>query len=383
MRVSQFADPKSLVISAEQFSSLLAALQSKGFLIIGPTVHSGAIVIDELRSASDLPSGWADSQEPGCYRLTRSSTGGIFSHGPAANSWKQWLYPPLVQLFQVARQGLDLSFSSDPEASPPPALLGVRACDLHAIHRLDQVLTRHCSDPVYLERRRQALIIGISCRQPGATCFCAAMGTGPQLPEGHDLALTEVLDGNQHYFMVRIGSMRGMELLEAGVEYRVAGQELLQAATLAQQEMVRWMVSSSSPQAVRNRFLHQLEDPRWAESASHCLSCGNCTLVCPTCFCTTVEDRLDLSGTRAERWRRWDSCLNRDFSYIHGLVVRNSPMSRYRQRLLHKFDTWVDQFGALGCVGCGRCITWCPSGMDLREELESFSQDRSPASIGS
>ncbi len=381
MPVSQLADPKSVVIPAEHLNSLFEALQSKGFLIIGPTVRSGAIILDQLHAASDLPTGWTDSQEPGCYSLTRLATGAFFAHGPTANNWKQWLYPPLVQLFQAARRGLDLSFSSDRDPSPLLALLGVRACDLHAIYRLDQVLTQHCDDPLYLERRRQALIIGISCRQPGANCFCASMGTGPELPTGYDLALTEVLDGKQHYFVARIGSNRGMELLEAGVEYRKISQKQRQAAALAQQEMVRRMVSRFSPQAVRNHFLHQLEDPRWAESASHCLSCGNCTLVCPTCFCTTVEDRLDLAGTRAERWRRWDSCLNRDFSYIHGLVVRNSPMSRYRQRLMHKFATWMDQFGTFGCVGCGRCITWCPSGMDLRKELRSLPQDGTPPGI--
>ena len=112
-----------------------------------------------------------------------------------------------------------------------------------------------------------------------------------------------------------------------------------------------------------------LEHPRWDDVAERCLTCGNCTMVCPTCFCTTVEDHSDLAGRRAERKRRWDSCFTMDFSYIHGGSVRDQARSRYRQWMTHKLASWIDQFGTSGCVGCGRCITWCPVGIDITEEV--------------
>ena len=99
-------------------------------------------------------------------------------------------------------------------------------------------------------------------------------------------------------------------------------------------------------------------------------------MVCPTCFCTTVEDHSDLAGETAERVRSWDSCFTLDFSYVHGGSVRTETQSRYRQWMTHKLASWIDQFGTSGCVGCGRCITWCPVGIDITEEAAAIRQTR-------
>ena len=132
--------------------------------------------------------------------------------------------------------------------------------------------------------------------------------------------------------------------------------------------------STLNPGAYSNNNLQALlyrnyNNERWQDLAQRCLDCGNCTMACPTCFCSKVEDITDLTGDHAERWREWDSCFTMDFSYIHGGSVRATTRSRYRQWLVHKLATWLDQFGSSGCVGCGRCITWCPVGIDLTEEV--------------
>ena len=133
---------------------------------------------------------------------------------------------------------------------------------------------------------------------------------------------------------------------------------------------------------IRDLLYDNLEHPRWSDTAGRCLSCGNCTMVCPTCFCSTVEDVTDVSGTQAERVRHWDSCFTSEHSYIHGGATRVTTKARYRQWLTHKLASWIDQFGTSGCVGCGRCITWCPVGIDITEEVRVI-RDGEPTSAGS
>jgi ferredoxin len=137
-------------------------------------------------------------------------------------------------------------------------------------------------------------------------------------------------------------------------------------------ETARQMGRTVNTSGLQKRLYANYEHPQWDDVAERCLTCGNCTTVCPTCFCVTVEDVTDLHGTQAERWQRWDSCFTIDFSYIYGGSVRDSARARYRQWLMHKFATWPDQFGTSGCVGCGRCITWCPVGIDITAELRAI-----------
>ncbi len=134
------------------------------------------------------------------------------------------------------------------------------------------------------------------------------------------------------------------------------------------------MGRSMDTSGIKELLYRNLDHPCWENVASRCLTCANCTMVCPTCFCAAVEDTTDLTGERAERWRRWDSCFTMDFSYIAGGSVRSSPKARYRQWMTHKLASWIDQFGTSGCVGCGRCITWCPVGIDITEEVRAIRE---------
>jgi ferredoxin len=227
-----------------------------------------------------------------------------------------------------------------------------------------------CADPRYMARRRASFVIAVNCTRAGDTCFCASMETGPRVDGGFDLALTEIVGDAGHEFLVEVGSDLGATVL-ARVDQRTASDTDLESADAAISEAAASMGRALVPDA-RDLLARNLENPHWDQVAKRCLSCGNCTMVCPTCFCTTVEDTTDLAGEAAERWRKWDSCFTLEFSYIHGGSIRRETAARYRQWITHKLSTWHEQFGTSGCVGCGRCITWCPVGIDITEEARAI-----------
>jgi ferredoxin len=250
------------------------------------------------------------------------------------------------------------------------AFIGVRSCDLSAIAVLDRVLLQGpYVDRVYLSKRRSVLIVAVDCYEPGANCFCASVGTGPAAKSGFDIGLTEVLLDEQHYFVARVGSEAGLRLLERIGARDATAEEVEKAERLLGQGLGRF-VKRLEVSGLKEALYRGLESEAWKAVAERCLACSNCTLVCPTCFCTNVEEVTRLTEEGAERWRRWDSCFTQEFSYIHGGSIRASVLSRYRQWLTHKLAAWIDQFGVLGCVGCGRCITWCPVGIDITVEAE-------------
>lgn len=363
-----------LVFQHEQFEQLLAALLERGYEVIGPTVRDKAIVYDTLTSMADLPIGYTDEQDGGTYRLKRRADGALFGYAVGPHSWKKFLHPPAVRLWQARRQDDGFHFLPEDHSSSKYAFIGVRSCELHAIAIQDRVLMGSgYTDPVYQSRREKLFIVAVNCGQAGGTCFCTSMQTGPKATFGYDLALTEILDAGAHYFVAQVGTELGAEVLgtlashEADLQERQRAEQIV--ANTARQ-MGRHM--DVAPIEIKDLLRRNLEHPRWNDVAKRCLTCTNCTMVCPTCFCTNVEDTTDLAGEQTERIRTWDSCFTMDFSYIAGGSIRSSVRSRYRQWMTHKLSTWYDQFGTSGCVGCGRCITWCPVGIDITEEVHAI-----------
>ncbi|MFG1609718.1 4Fe-4S dicluster domain-containing protein [Actinoplanes sp. NPDC049265] len=361
-------------IDVAALADLFDALHARGYTVMGPMVRDDAVVIGELDSAADLPYGWDADTEAGHYRLRARTDRAAFAHSAGPQSWKSVLHPARARLWAADRTA-DGGMTAAEEPEPPRyALLGVRPCDLAAIGVLDRVLTggRH-TDPVYAGRRDGNLVIAVDCTEPGAVCFCTSMGTGPGAVSGFDLAMTERVDDDRHGFVVRAGSEAGEDVLSAlpGVP---ASAELVagaaEAVAGAASRMGRAMPAGDLPALLAEAR----ESPHWDEVAARCLTCANCTMVCPTCFCTTTEDVTDLTGDHAERWRRWDSCFDLDFSYLHGGSVRTSGQARYRQWITHKLGTWTEQFGTSGCVGCGRCIAWCPAAIDITREMAALAE---------
>jgi len=370
------------LIDRQDFQSLFDVLFNKGFRVVGPTVRNGVVVYDQLKSVTDLPIGYQDDQEKGSYRLQQLGHQRLFSYTLSPHSWKKFLYPPAVRLWQAQRK--DGSFELIPEQQEPTplALIGVRACELNAIAIQDRIfLGGDYLDPIYKAQREKLFIVAVNCGRAGNTCFCASMKTGPKATTGFDLALTEVVEAERHYFVVETGSSAGEDILRV-LPHRTATNEEIEAASQVIAQTTASMGRSLDTHDIKNFLYANYDHPHWDAVAARCLACGNCTMVCPTCFCSTVEDVTDLTGDSAERWRKWDSCFTTDFSYIVGGSIRSSAKSRYRQWMTHKLATWKDQFDTSGCVGCGRCITWCPVGIDITEEIASMrAEQKSTADV--
>jgi sulfhydrogenase subunit beta (sulfur reductase) len=360
------------VIAPDALETLVGTLRARGYRVLGPTTRDGAIVYDELASATELPIGWTESQEAATYRLERRDDEARFGYAVGPHSWKQFLFPASVRLWQARRNGDGaLEVEEEPADETPLAFIGVRSCELHAIAIQDRVfLGGSFVERDYAARRTDNFVVAVNCFEPGGTCFCVSMGTGPKAEAGYDLALTEILDG-EHRLLVEVGTERGAEVL-GDLPHREASETDIGAASAAVAGAAEKMGRQVEAGDLRDLLARNLEHSRWEDVAERCLTCGNCTMVCPTCFCTSVEDTTDLAGESAEHVRLWDSCYSVDHSYIHGGSVRPTGQSRYRQWLTHKFGTWHDQFGSSGCVGCGRCITWCPVGIDVTEELAAI-----------
>lgn len=361
------------LLTKAAFSKLFDVLAQRGYTVIGPTLDQGAIVYDRVSSVDDLPRGWTDEQAPGKYRLKERDDDALFGYVVGPHSWKQFLFPSQAKLATADKTDAGWQFQATADEAPKYAFLGVRACELAALRVQDRVfLSGPYVDPIYQGRRTRALIIAVNCTQAAATCFCTSMNTGPHCTSGFDMALTEL----PHGFVIEAATAEGVEII-AELETVEAPIEQLQAAQAARRQAVQQIERRMDTTDIRDLLLANLEHPRWNDVAERCLSCTNCTMVCPTCFCSSVEEVSDLAGEHVERQRQWDSCFNFDFSYMNGGNVRDNVRSRYRQWLTHKLASWIDQFGTSGCVGCGRCITWCPVGIDLTEEVAAIRGDAS------
>jgi sulfhydrogenase subunit beta (sulfur reductase) len=355
----------SVILGKAALQQVLDQLSEGGFELIGPTIRDGALVLDCIHNVSELPLGWALEQKAGSSRLVRSHGNEYFGCTVGPHSWKQYLFPPRSDLFTAHRNGGSWVFEPCADHAPPFAFIGVRACDLQAIALQDEVFAAGAlSDPHYARRRGRAFLLAVNCASATETCFCASMNSGPRARSGFDLALTELPD----CFVAEVGSEAGSEALD-GVPWQPASAFDVGRATQVLQRTERQIQRQAATADLPQLLYDRIDHPYWDSVAARCLSCGNCTLVCPTCFCSTVEDTSDLGGSHTRRTRVWDSCFILEFSHVHGGNSRPTTRARFRQWMTHKLAAWIDQFGRSGCVGCGRCIAWCPAAIDVTEEL--------------
>ncbi len=363
-----------LTLGLDGLHSLIDLLAERGFTVLGPTVRDGAIGYARITSLADLPAGVGDEQGPAHYRLTERTDDALFGYAAGAQSAKPVLFPADQMLWRSRRSpaGPVIEDPAPARPGPPYALLGLRSCDLQAIALHDRILLeRFATDVHYAAARADCLIVAVTCTDPAGTCFCASMGSGPAPGHGYDIALTELYADGAHRFVARAGTPRGAELLHAAGALPATADDVAAAQRVTTEATGR-MGRQLATDGLKDVLYTHAKSSHWDQVAARCLACTNCTLVCPTCFCTSVTDATDLTGDQDERHRVWDSCFSREYSYIHGGSVRESVRSRYRQWITHKLASWQDQFGSSGCVGCGRCITWCPAGIDITAEAAAL-----------
>lgn len=360
-------------LSQHAFGALLQSLSAEGYTLVGPVVKDGAITYAEIGGISDLPKGMSEEQHAGSYRLRETHEPTLFRFASTAQSFKRFFHPPEVRLFSLRRSAQGPVLSAPNFAVPKLVLVGARACDIAALAVLDGVLAQQSHPhPDYTARRRDVIVIGLNCATAGGTCFCLAAGTGPRLSRDFDLGLSEVVVDGEARFVAQAGSATGERLLERVVSAEASPQDLELAEASIRACEVSLRLGAPDLSRVQEMLQLNAEHPQWQAIAERCLACGNCTAVCPTCFCTDRVEQQDGAGLAGQS-EIWDSCFTADFSYLHGGSVRSSTRARYRQWLSHKFSTWFDQFGSSGCVGCGRCVTWCPVAIDVRAELAILS----------
>ncbi len=346
---------------------LFTALADDGRRVVGPTVVDGSIVHDELASFAELPKGWTADTAPGSYRLRETGRDRLFDFNVGATSWKRFTHPSFVPLTRGRRDGHQVVVEAVEVEAPRLAFVGARACEIAALRIQDRAMRAGpLGDADHVAREDVALVVAVECATAASTCFCTSMGTGPEVDGGADIVLSELDEG----FVVRTGTPAGaaiVDRLEVGPAEPAQSDRAAAQVAAVRTAIGDPVVTEGLPAKLRAALDH----PRWAEVADRCLACANCTLVCPTCFCTSVSVASDLDGVEGTTERIWDSCFNVGFGRVAGDAnFRPKVRDRYRQWLTHKFSTWWDQFGSSGCVGCGRCIAWCPVGIDVREELQ-------------
>lgn len=357
-------------------SQIFSSLKESDYSIIGPTIENDVIIYSEISNESDLPIGWSDEQSGGHYSLKKENHSHFFEFTLPPNNLRRFLQPPQEKIWTALKENKEITLNSEKVESKKIAFIGIRACDLKALLIQDKIFIKgHKVDDRYQIRRKNIFIIAVDCYHVQPTCFCTSMESGPKANDGFDIALTEIPFDHTSQFLLRSGSPQGEEFL-SHLHLKNAPSQVENLAFELYSKTVEKLSKNLGLQKnlVKNLLYQNQEHPVWEAITATCLACGNCTLVCPTCFCNLFFDTSDLRGVTSERWRKWDSCFNLDHSYLHGGSVRPSILSMYRQWITHKLATWIDQFESSGCVGCGRCITWCPVGIDIRKSIEELQK---------
>lgn len=351
---------------------MLDYFKQNGYKCLAPHYQDDSINYAEITKASELPWGYIDEQQPGYYRVTKTDTKQAFSFTLPAASVKPMLFKAKENIWKVKRNDNGKLVFEPVVEFEKIAVFGIRPCDLRGIETQDRVFMQNSYNDIrYTKRRENQFIVAMNCTSAHYNCFCITLGDAPRADKGYDLAMTEIEQG----FVTEIGSDAGRKLLNylkvpaaSGAQVELALAGIINAGKMQHKKL-------PPIKEFEAKLVESPEHPQWEDAAKRCLSCGNCTNACPTCFCHTERDNPNVLGTETFHTREWDSCFSLEHSYTHGETYHGLPKYRYRQWLTHKFATWRDQFRVKGCVGCGRCVTWCPVKIDVVDEINAICKD--------
>lgn len=350
----------------DKLHELVDLLKESNYKCIGPRVINGAIVYDIIDDVKHFPWGVRDQQSPGRYRLEHTDKKEAFSGWTSGSqSIKPLVFKPREVLWKASRdEAGKLRIDPVVEQAPLQAMIGVRACDLAGLAIQDKIfLQDKYVDEHYKKWRDNLFLIAVNCVTSTENCFCQSAIGGAKAKSGYDLEMTEINNG----FVVSSGTKEGEKLILT-LNLHDAAKEEVQLSNQLVNDACKTQQKKLPEGNIRNKLFSNLNHPQYDDIAKRCLSCTNCTMVCPTCFCHNEFEVPTLKGDESEHVREWDSCFTRGHSFLSHAVIRNSTKERYRQWITHKLGGWFDQFGMSGCVGCGRCITWCPVGIDITVE---------------
>lgn len=303
------------------------------------------------------------------YKLTDGNPTLEFSN--SRKPPKEVFFPQTEKMFDFTVKGSKITDVTEPERSERPILLfGTRPCDARAATMLDTVFNWDYIDPYYVDRRKNAVVISLGCKEPEDSCFCTSVGGNPSSTEGSDMLWTDIGDK----YVVEPLTEKGESIISSGEDlFSDAGDEDVTAASECKETAEAGIMRHMSLDGVRDALEKSFESPYWEEFANRCIGCGICTLLCPTCHCFDISDIA--SKGKAWRERTWDTCQDPYYS-VHASSHNPRPgkTSRQRNRIYHKFLYMDKNLDVIGCVGCGRCISGCPVNIDIVEVVEGVKE---------
>lgn len=294
----------------------------------------------------------------------------FFAYLNSRNAPKQVFFPHTEKLMKYTRTPKGMVFSEEESKADKAVLFGVRPCDAQSFALLDMLFDQEkYRDPYYVAKRNNTTVITLTCVQPPyATCFCTSVDGEPLSGGGADILLTEI-DAN---YLAEFITAKGEKLLKYFGDLKT--DEADDSRKMEISEKAKQAIKSKIPaHEIKPLLDSNFEHPFWATIHSKCLACGTCTYLCPTCHCFDISD--EATGSDGVRIRSWDSCMFPLFTKeTSGHNPRTSQKERWRQRIMHKFKYYVDNFNAIACVGCGRCVRSCPVNLDIRKVVEDISK---------
>ena len=280
---------------------------------------------------------------------------------------KSLFYPQTETLYRYNVGETDMGA---PGGADEFIVMGIRPCDARSLAIVDKLFNWDPADPYYNERREKATLFGFACLEPCANCFCTSVGGGPASTEGLDALVTDLGDS----YLIQVLTEKGDKVCKAAGDLLTKSADSdVQAATKIHNDAAGKIARGIESKDIPEKLPKLMENEVWKNVSDPCLGCGICTFLCPTCHCFDIQDEIE--GMEGRRCRMWDSCMFKEYSvHTSGHNPRPTRRERTRNRINHKYSYYVDKFGVIACVGCGRCINLCPVNIDILNILSQVKE---------